>query len=157
MLGYYKRLFKGAIMAGYHINKIPKGTIGEFSKVVEEFLEFEDSMEQSSSVMALVELSDLVGAVGEFFSKNGKPFLLNELVTKVKNNPTSRLVDYADLKECFAVLNHSVKLNDYSKFEMFFEELDAYVKQYNLNINDLYVMAQITRRVFVNGYRQSSN
>ncbi len=142
-------------MAGYHINEIPLGVVGDFSKVVEEFLEFEDSLEQSAAVMALIELSDLLGAIQEFFSKNKKQSIFNELIENVKNNPCYRLVDFYDLRENFSILNQAVKTNDFSKFEIFLEELDCYVKQYNLSINDLHIMAQITRRVFVNGYRQS--
>ena len=48
---------------GYHVNKIPKGILGEFSKIEEEFLEAKDALEQENPVMLLVELSDLIGAI----------------------------------------------------------------------------------------------
>lgn len=65
---------------GYHKNKIPKGIIGEFSKIREEFLEAEDAIEQDNKVMLLVELSDLIGAVELFCVKNYN-ISLNDLIT----------------------------------------------------------------------------
>ena len=57
---------------GYHISKIPKGKVGESSKILEEVLELIDAERQSARVMALVELSDLVGAV-ELYLENHFP------------------------------------------------------------------------------------
>lgn len=48
---------------GYHINEIPRGKFGEFSKIKEEFLEVEDALQQGNKIMMLVELSDLIGAI----------------------------------------------------------------------------------------------
>lgn len=141
-------------MAGYHISEIPNGIFGEFSKVIEEFLEFEDSIEQRSVVMELVELSDLIGAIEAFLDRNGK-FSLSVLIKNVKINNSNYLVDYADLKEGFSILSHAVKMNDYSKFGNFLDELNCYVRKYNLTINDLYIMSEITKRVFVTGCRPS--
>lgn len=56
--------------SGYHINEIPKGEIGKFSKIYEECLELKDAIEQNSKVMALVELSDLYGAIEEYCKEN---------------------------------------------------------------------------------------
>jgi hypothetical protein len=39
---------------------------GEASKIREEFCEFEDALEQNNPVMALVELSDMLGAIAEY-------------------------------------------------------------------------------------------
>lgn len=57
---------------GYHKNSIPKGVLGELSKIKEELLELEDALEQENKIMALVELSDLYGAI-EFFIENKFP------------------------------------------------------------------------------------
>lgn len=51
---------------GYHKNEIPKGKLGEFSKIKEEFLEAEDAIEQNNNVMLLLELSDLIGAIESY-------------------------------------------------------------------------------------------
>lgn len=50
-------------MAGYHVDTIPKGVYGAPSKIKEEFLEFEDALRQSNVIMAIQELSDLLGAM----------------------------------------------------------------------------------------------
>ncbi len=48
---------------GYHVRNIPRGQFGEYSKIVEEVAEFEDAIDQGCKVMALMELSDVVGAI----------------------------------------------------------------------------------------------
>lgn len=53
----------------YHLNDIPKGQFGEFSKIREEFLELEDAVNQNDSILILVELSDLLGAIEEYSKK----------------------------------------------------------------------------------------
>lgn len=50
----------------YHLNKIEKGTLGEFSKIEEEVAELKDALEQDCLIMALVELSDIYGAIEAF-------------------------------------------------------------------------------------------
>lgn len=64
---------------GYHLYKIEKGILGQFSKIKEEFLEAEDAIKQNNSVMALVELSDLLGAI-EAYAKTFN-MSLNDLLT----------------------------------------------------------------------------
>ena len=54
---------------GYHKKQIEKGTLGEFSKVKEEFEELEDAFEQKDSILILCELSDMVGAIEEYIKK----------------------------------------------------------------------------------------
>lgn len=56
---------------GYHVRAIAKGKLGEFSKIREEFEEMADAIEQSNPIMALLEASDLVGAVEAWASKYG--------------------------------------------------------------------------------------
>jgi NTP pyrophosphatase (non-canonical NTP hydrolase) len=50
-------------MSGYHIAKIKKGKLGEPSKIQEELDELIDALNQNNKIMALVELSDLYGAI----------------------------------------------------------------------------------------------
>lgn len=54
---------------GYHIAQIQKGTFGELSKIQEELDELKDAMDQKAGIMALVELSDLYGAMEGFLNK----------------------------------------------------------------------------------------
>lgn len=55
---------------GYHVRDIPKGRLGEFSKIREEFMEAEDALEQKNKIMMLVELSDIIGAIESYCEKN---------------------------------------------------------------------------------------
>lgn len=56
-------------MAGYHVKEIKRGTYGDISKVTEEYFELMDACEQLNPVMALQEMSDLIGAI-EGLAKN---------------------------------------------------------------------------------------
>lgn len=51
---------------GYHTKEIKKGTLGDFSKIREEFEELEDAYKQNDKIMMLCELSDLIGAIKHF-------------------------------------------------------------------------------------------
>jgi phosphoribosyl-ATP pyrophosphohydrolase len=75
---------------GYHKNKIEKGTLGEFSKIKEEFLEAEDAYEQGNNIMLLLELSDMLGAIEDFLKKYNMN--LDDL-TKMKNATQSAFND----------------------------------------------------------------
>lgn len=57
-------------MAGYHLRDIKKGQIGELSKIEEEIEELKDALEQDCKIMALVELSDLYGAIELYAEKH---------------------------------------------------------------------------------------
>ena len=48
---------------GYHLRDIPKGVVGEASKVIEEAFELLDAEEQGSGVMALWEMGDVLLAL----------------------------------------------------------------------------------------------
>ena len=54
---------------GYHSYQIPKGLYGEASKIEEEFLEFKDAIQQNNVLMAMLELSDMIGAIEEYIKK----------------------------------------------------------------------------------------
>lgn len=56
---------------GYHKKSIPKGEIGKFSKIKEEFLELEDAFEQGDIILELCELSDLIGAIEAYVESRG--------------------------------------------------------------------------------------
>jgi surface antigen len=48
---------------GYHTRPIPKGVLGEVSKIQEELDELLDAEAQQNKILAMVELSDLYGAL----------------------------------------------------------------------------------------------
>lgn len=55
---------------GYHKYTIPKGELGEFSKIIEEFEELEDAVDQKVKVLIICELCDLIGAIEAFSTKH---------------------------------------------------------------------------------------
>lgn len=56
---------------GYHTKKIPKGKIGEFSKIKEEFLELKDAYKQKDLILVICELTDLYGAIECYVEARG--------------------------------------------------------------------------------------
>lgn len=66
---------------GYHLREIERGVLGEPSKVREEAEEFMDACEQGVQIMALVEASDLVGALVAWLKKHHPSMTLDDLVT----------------------------------------------------------------------------
>lgn len=54
---------------GYHTKVIQKGELGQLSKIQEELDEAKDAMNDNNKVMALVELSDMIGAMKAFLKR----------------------------------------------------------------------------------------
>lgn len=54
---------------GYHTINIAKGTYGTYSKIHEEFHEFADAVLQENKILALVELTDLIGSIIGYLDK----------------------------------------------------------------------------------------
>lgn len=65
---------------GYHLVDIPKGEIGEASKIEEEFQEFQDALTQGAVVMQLCELSDMLGAIDAWLTKHHPSVKLEDLL-----------------------------------------------------------------------------
>jgi len=59
-----------------HVDKIPLGKSGEFSKVKEEYLELQDAYKQDKKFFCVVESADLITVIGEFTWKQYKVPLL---------------------------------------------------------------------------------
>lgn len=57
-------------LCGYHVTDIPKGVLGEPSKVVEEAAELADAHQQGVGIMALVEAADLYGALRAYLAQH---------------------------------------------------------------------------------------
>ncbi len=64
---------------GYHISTIKKGELGYSSKIMEEVLELIDAEKQGSKVMAIIELSDLIGAIEAYLRVQTKNITLQDL------------------------------------------------------------------------------
>lgn len=67
-------------LPGYHLREIPRGTIGESSKILEEVLELQDAEAQEAKIMALVELSDLIGAIALYLEKHHPQTTIDDLI-----------------------------------------------------------------------------
>lgn len=65
---------------GYHKKEIPKGKVGELSKVYEELLEAFEAESQGVGIMTLVELSDMLGAVDSFLQQHYPGFTIADLL-----------------------------------------------------------------------------
>lgn len=65
---------------GYHVVDIPKGVFGEPSKIIEEALEFDDAIKQGINLMALQELSDLMGAIRGYLVKHHPTLTMGDLL-----------------------------------------------------------------------------
>lgn len=66
---------------GYHTREIKKGSIGESSKIREELEELEDAEKQDNPVMAILELSDIVGAIDAYLEVNHPSITVEDLIT----------------------------------------------------------------------------
>lgn len=66
---------------GYHLRAVKRGTLGDFSKIEEEVDELAESIEQCNPVMALVELSDLFGAMECYLAKHHPSITMLDLMT----------------------------------------------------------------------------
>lgn len=76
------------VLPGYHLRTIEKGVLGEASKIREELEEFMDATDQNVSIMALVELADMVGSVEAYLAKHHPSIGLADL--KAMSDVTKR-------------------------------------------------------------------
>lgn len=81
---------------GYHVTDIPRGVYGEPSKVLEEAFEFIDATKQKSHVMAILELSDLIGAIQAWLMLYHPSVSIDDLVTM--SQITSRAFEAGERK-----------------------------------------------------------
>jgi hypothetical protein len=66
-------------LSGYHVKRIEKGTLGDFSKILEEVEELSDALDQGSNIMALLELSDIYGSIQAYLEKNHPSVSMEDL------------------------------------------------------------------------------
>ena len=69
---------------GYHKAKINRGVFGEDSKIYEEIDEFADALDQDAKIMALGELSDVIGAIEGWLENNHPSITIDDLVAMSK-------------------------------------------------------------------------
>lgn len=65
---------------GYHLKEIPRGKLGESSKIQEELYELMDAEEQGVKILALCELSDMIGAIRMYLEAKHPDTTLQDLI-----------------------------------------------------------------------------
>lgn len=73
---------------GYHIAEIKRGKFGDLSKLQEELDELKDCEDQQNKIMALVELSDLYGAIKGYLAKHIPSMTMEDL--RIMSEATER-------------------------------------------------------------------
>lgn len=139
-------------LPGYHLTEIKKGINGTVSKIEEEIFELVDALDQKAKIMALIELSDLVGAI-ELYCKKEEinfylPFFADIDVLYEVNIP--------DFLEITRLLNISeTKDQKLELTKKLINLIDVYtINNFKgLDIKDLVIMKDITKRAFENGRR----
>lgn len=129
----------------YHLRDIPKGILGEFSKIEEEFLEFLDAIEQNNILMALIELSDMLGAIQYYKEKYQLENKKDDVyITHIPNTIQQMQyhLDSYKLKEKLVDLN-LLETNIYH-----------WCLFYNITKDDLVTMSNATSRAFKSGRRK---
>lgn len=69
---------------GYHNREIRKGDMGFSSKIREEYEELVDAEDQGNPVMAILELSDIIGAIEQYIKLHHPSIALEDLVTMAR-------------------------------------------------------------------------
>ena len=143
---------------GYHVNVIDKGVYGQFSKVAEEFQEVQDAWEQKCSIMALVELSDMLGAMEAFYPNFHKHIeqareQLRHRLVQNKHEPTAARSVIA-IAEAFRFVARGH--NPEWAVSNLLSQIMEYLVCFNLDIEDAMNMNHITKRAFINGRRVSN-
>jgi hypothetical protein len=135
---------------GYHLRDIPRGVFGQLSKIQEEILECEDAYNQGSSVMLLLELADLVGAIRGYlatkklsFTDCGADFKFELGCTWLALTDSFRKVEEA-----------KTFITRLSALDATLELIGRYIRRWNLEFTDLIRMADITDRAFTTGHRK---
>lgn len=140
-------------MAGYHIREIENGVFGQFSKIKEEFDEFLDALDQNCTLMALLELSDLLGALEGYCLKKNISF--TDLISKsVEAAAVVHPERKTDLHFRFSQITQATSQEEViARLEDFLVDVVLYVETFNLRMLDLLTMSKITQRAFISGHR----
>jgi hypothetical protein len=136
---------------GYHINEIPRGVYGEFSKVAEEFAEVQDAWEQRCLIMAIVELTDLLGALEAYYGEEQFALYCEQAAEVMFATSTYALDLEAHIDASFKRLNASY--HNPANVIDFIAILDLYLDGFNMTIEDAMAMNHITKRAFIAGRR----
>lgn len=140
---------------GYHMTSIPKGVLGQASKIEEEMLEYLDACEQGCVLMALNELADLLGAMRAYSQRFNGMFIFDDLL---KHSMVLEPVPWNFSSEEYAqtYLFH-VRLIKGFEAQMpmisILRMINHQIKPYNLTLQDLDHMRALTENAFATGRR----
>lgn len=139
-------------MPGYHLQNIPKGTLGEPSKIYEEFCEFLDAHSQKVSLMEMIELSDLLGASYFYIQKYFSIDDWNQIYQKIFEQYQSQKIieNFQFVNDFYQFYHH---LDQIESFYRFFQSIQNYIQKYNFSLLDLWKMNLVTQRAFLEGER----
>jgi hypothetical protein len=129
----------------YHLKEIPKGILGEFSKIEEEFLEFLDAIDQDNILMALIELSDMLGAIEYYREKYN--LIIPEDVAYVGN--ISNVIE--NMRGCLNVYKETKSLEHLHLLEA---NMYTWCSFFNISKERLKIMTDATQRAFKSGRRK---
>ena len=143
---------------GYHVNVIDKGVYGQFSKVAEEFQEVQDAWEQKCTIMALVELSDMLGAMEVYYDNFHKHIeqaseQLRHRIVQNKHEPVEARAKI-EITEAFQFVKNGH--NPEWAVSNLLSQIMEYLYCHNMTIDDAMEMNHITKRAFINGRRIST-
>ena len=138
---------------GYHLKTIPKGKLGEISKITEEVLELRDSQERPrpNPMLALCELCDLIGAIEAYSEAQKIPFS----VVRSTKSPAPHGKPLMAIRLAFFNLteeDHAGQVRA-TTLASLLAAIQAYGKQYNLTLDDLIAMMELTKSAFAEGRR----
>lgn len=71
---------------GFHINPIEKGILGTSSKILEEVQELIDAENQNLKILALWELSDIIGAIQLYLEERYPTITIYDLIKMAEKN-----------------------------------------------------------------------
>lgn len=137
-------------LPGYHLINIEKGCNGEPSKIIEEIIELIDAESQNAKIMALIELSDLLGAIELYVNKYEIQYFLDKEFLNAPPSTSKQILFFAEK------LNHS--FDNETRLEIIdslFKSICGYIqnKFKGISLEDILIMKNITKRAFINGRR----
>ena len=136
---------------GYHITEnMPQGVYGEFSKITEEVAELLDADLQQCSIMTIMEISDVVGAL---YAHYGEDHMNDCYCDSIR--PEDCDLDHSDLVNDLSKIHKALELEptNVNLLIDFIHVLVVWLHKFNLTFSDAKSMADITSRAFINGHR----
>lgn len=137
-------------LPGYHLIHIEKGCNGEPSKIIEEIIELIDAESQNAKIMALIEISDLIGSIELYIDKYEIQYALDKEFFNAPPSTSKQILFFAEkLDNSF---DNETRLE---VIDSLFKSICGYIqnKFKGISLEDILIMKNITKRAFINGRR----